>query len=148
MTDRVDAEPNGFRLLMPPGWRSFSADDAGRRSFIEALASRTRALGRPDLDVQLRMLVSQQWRALEQQRAFAVYLPVGESDQLVPPAAIAVCKLAVAGGVEFATGLGERFGISPERHATAIGQILRWRSSGAVREPLAEVTRHLDCRVR
>lgn len=125
----ADSDPRGFSILMPEGWSRYRVDDEGRTQFRARAAARMKALGRPDLDVQIRMLVNEQWRELERTRALAVYLPDRETSAWRPPVSIAARKVAAPQGSHFEAAVRERFGALPERLDTPLGQVLRWRSS-------------------
>lgn len=123
------AEPRGYSLLLPDGWSRYRVNAEGRREFRARAMQRMRALGRPDLDVQVRLLIDEQWRELERSHSYAVYLPDRETVAWRPPVSIAVRKLAAVEGREFESAVRERYNVVPETLTTPIGPLLRWRST-------------------
>ncbi|MFS2243108.1 hypothetical protein [Microbacterium sp. OR16] len=71
----TDEQPGGFSILFPSGWTRYFVDDEGRKALTSRLSAQIRALGRPDLDVEARMLINQQWKQLQGRRVGSIYLP-------------------------------------------------------------------------
>lgn len=140
MTDpSAQTDPRGFSIMMPTGWSRYRVDAEGRAAFQGKAVARMKALGRPDLDVQLRLLISEQWKQLERTRAFAVYLPDEETSEWRPPVSIAARKIAGVEGTDFDSEVRRRFDVVPERIATPLGDVLRWRTAHSGSGELAEV---------
>ncbi|QCR20115.1 hypothetical protein C1N71_12235 [Agrococcus sp. SGAir0287] len=118
-------EPRGFTLLVPPSWRRFTADEAGRRSLEAALTERLRPHGRPDVEGLARSMVRAQWRRLEQQRAFAISMPIDPSIEGGTPISIVVMPWASRSG-DLETDLRARVSSDVERIETEVGPVLRW----------------------
>lgn len=137
--ERTGSEPRGYSLLMPDGWSRYRVDDEGRAQFRARAVARMKAMGRPDLDVQMRLLIGEQWRELERTRAFAIYLPDQETRGWRPPLSIAARQIAAREGSDFAAEVLARFGAVPETFETPIGDVLRWRTSHRGAGDLAEV---------
>jgi len=132
-------DPRGYSILMPSGWSRYRVDADGKAAFQAKAVARMKAIGRPDLDVQMRLLISEQWKQLERTKAFAVYLPDQETNEWRPPISIAARKVAGSVGTDFETEVRNRFGVVPEKVSTPLGEILRWRSSHSGSGELAEV---------
>lgn len=130
MTDAVTAPaPSGFHIMMPPGWARYLIDDEGKRALIAQTSARMRELSRPDLDAQARTLVEAQWRRLVQTGVAAVYLPTS-TNEILPPASIAVRQHSAKPGMDFEASVRSTAGVGVEVFETRIGRILRWRSEG------------------
>ncbi|KRB38537.1 hypothetical protein [Microbacterium sp. Root180] len=119
--------PTGFHIMMPPGWVRYLVDEEGKRALITQTSARMRELSRPDLDAQARTLVEAQWRRLVQTGVTAIYLPTS-SDEVLPPASIAVRQHVAKPGVDFDGSVRATAGAAVEAFDTRVGRILRWRS--------------------
>lgn len=135
------SELSGFRIMMPPGWSQYRADEDGRKKFVAKLATRMKELGHPELDVRLRMLANAQWRQLEQSGTHSVYLADRDVDGLVHlPISLAARQFMAPSGKAFAEGLGTLTRASIDTYDTAIGAIQRWESEIAGKEDTAGLT--------
>lgn len=131
--------PKGFHILMPPGWRRFAADEAGRRELTALVSERMKALGRPELDVEARLLIGEQWRRLRESRVDAVYLSGPSDDGVVLPASIAAARHAAPTGSDFATAVRSLAGVPVTEFDTPMGTVLRWDRTVPGAGDLAEV---------
>lgn len=121
-------ELSGFQIMMPPGWSRYRANDQGKAQLSAKLAAKVKRASRPDLDVQLRLLINEQWRRLAATQVHSVYLPDQELDGIaLLPMSIAMRQLTSATGAQFADGLRAFAKSDVETFDTAIGPILRWR---------------------
>jgi hypothetical protein len=111
---------------MPAGWQRYMVDDEGKRLLTAAVSARMKELGRPDLDVQMRLLIQSQWRQLGASKVSAVYLPGKRDDDLMTPASIAVKQYVGAPGRDFEASVRAMVTDPVERFDTPIGPILRW----------------------
>ncbi|MBS1696794.1 MAG: hypothetical protein JST25_00115 [Actinobacteria bacterium] len=132
---------SGFRIMMPPGWSQYRVDEEGRKAFIARIAERMKQIGRPDLDVQIRMMATSQWRRLEQTRTHSIYLADREIEGLTHlPLSIAVRQHVAPIGATFAAGLRSLTTAEVVTFDTAIGPVQRWETRVAGTDDLAGVT--------
>lgn len=131
--------PTGYHLMLPEGWRGFQVDDDGLAELRRLASDRCRALGRPDLEAQLRQLLAQQWSALKRQLAKQVFMPVGASERTLLPMTIAVRQLVATTAQSFDAALASATGIGLERIETPIGPVLRGERVQRGAGELAEV---------
>jgi len=131
---------SGFSISMPTGWRQFLVDDEGRAALTAQASRRFKDLGRPDLDVQVRMMVSEQWRKLQSARITAIYLPGPDERQTVLPVSIAVRQHQAPAGVGFEQSVRGMVGSAPvEVFQAPFGTVFRWMSGSTGSGELAEV---------
>lgn len=131
--------PTGFTIAMPPGWRQYLVDDEGRKELTAQLSRRFKELGRPDLDVEGRMLIGEQWRKMQAARVSAVYLPGPGENELVLPISIAVRQHQALAQRDFEASVCDFAGVPVERFETPIGLVLRWSRASRGEGELAEV---------
>ncbi|SFS03379.1 hypothetical protein SAMN04487783_0742 [Agrococcus baldri] len=123
--DSQPGSPTGYHLLLPPGWRGFSVDDAGLAAVQRLVSARFRELGRPDLDAQMRTLLQQQWEGLRKQLARQVFMQAEQTELKVLPMSIAVRQFVARGGTTFEAGLASVTETPLERIDTPIGPVFR-----------------------
>lgn len=121
----TDDAPQGYHLMLPPGWRGFEVTDAGLAAVQELVSARFKAVGRPDLDAQMRRLLRQQWDGLRTQLARQVFMQVEESGATLLPMSIAVRQFATRQGGVFEQALSTVTGTTLERIDTPIGPVFR-----------------------
>lgn len=139
MTSAASAAPSGFHILMPPGWRRVTVDDAGKKELIADVSARMRELGRPDLDAQARTLIEGQWRQLVLTKTNAVYLPGAQDEQTPLPLSIAVKQYSAPLASSFETSIRALAGTEVEEVHGPYGTILRWTKGQSGVDDLAEV---------
>ncbi len=133
-------EPGGFSILFPPGWNRYLIDDEGRKALISRMSAQIRALGRPELDLEVRMLINQQWKQLQTRRVGAVYLPEATADESAPlPMSFALTQHRARPGVDFEASFRAMAQGRVEAFDTAIGRILRAESERRGKDELSEV---------
>lgn len=136
----TDEQPGGFSILFPPGWTRYFVDDEGRKALTSRLSAQIRALGRPDLDVEARMLINQQWKQLQGRRVGAIYLPDTTHDDSAPlPMSFALIQHVAQAGRDFESSFRGMAHGRVEAFDTVIGRILRADSERRGKEELAEV---------
>ena len=136
----AEDEPGGFSILFPPGWTRYFIDDEGRKALIMRMSSQIRALGRPDLDVEARMLISQQWKQMQARSVGAVYLPDAMGDDSTPlPMSFALIQYVARPGADFESAFRDMAKGAVEAFDTSIGRILRTESERRGTDELAEV---------
>ncbi|UJP09174.1 hypothetical protein L2X99_12045 [Microbacterium sp. KUDC0406] len=136
-----DEEPGGFSILFPPGWSRYFVDDEGRKALTARMSAQIRALGRPDLDLEARMLINQQWKQLQTRRVGAVYLPdapVAE-DSAPLPMSFALIQHRARPGVDFESSFRDMAHGRLESFDTVIGRVLRAESERRGKDELKEV---------
>ena len=140
------SEPGGFSILFPPGWTRYFIDDEGRQALTSRMSTQVRALGRPDLDVEMRMLINQQWKQLQTRRVGAVYLPESVAEDSAPiPMSFALIQHRGRPGIEFETTFRDMAPGPEEAIDTSVGRILRTEAERRGKDELAEVIgRQLD----
>lgn len=125
----MTAAPTGYHLLVPPGWRRFTADLEGKQQLIALASAKLKPLGRPDLDGQVRTLIEQQWSRLSALRADAVYMPGDDEGAPVTPMTLAVLRQVAPAGRTFADRVRSIAGTEPTPIETPLGTVLRWETS-------------------
>lgn len=124
------AGPTGFHIMMPAGWQRYRVDDEGKRALTAQVSARMKALGRPDLDVEVRLLVAAQWRRLIETKVSAVYLPGPRDEGELTPASIAAIRHVAPKGKDFESSVRAMAGGPVERFETPAGLFLRWVAYG------------------
>lgn len=141
MMTTSDEEPGGFSILFPPDWSRYFVDDEGRKALTARMSAQIRALGRPELDLEARMLINQQWKQLQNRRVGAVYLPDapagGETAPL--PMSFALIQHRARPGTDFESSFREMARGRFEAFDTKIGRILRAESERRGEGDLKEV---------
>ncbi|WP_313355077.1 hypothetical protein [Microbacterium sp.] len=133
-------EPGGFSILFPQGWTRYFVDDEGRKALIKRMSAQIRALGRPDLDVEARMLINQQWKQMQARRVGAIYLPEAAGEESAPlPMSFALIQHVARPGSDFESSFREMASGRLETFDTEIGRILRADSERRGKDELAEV---------
>lgn len=136
----TDDEPGGFSILFPPGWTRYFIDDEGRKALATRMSSQIRALGRPDIDVEARMLISRQWKQMRARNVGAVYLPDAAGIESTPlPMSFALIQHVARPGADFESAFRDMASGSVEAFDTTIGRILRAESERRGTDELAEV---------
>ncbi|SDS22971.1 hypothetical protein [Agrococcus carbonis] len=119
------ASPTGYHLMLPPGWRGFPVDDDGLAQVQRFVSARFRAIGRPDLDAQMRQLLRQQWAALRAQLARQVFLRAEQDERMLLPMSIAVRQFVAPPPATFEQALATTTGTTLERFDTPAGPWFR-----------------------
>lgn len=117
--------PQGYHLMLPPGWRGFPVDDEGLAEVQRLVGAKARAISRPDVEAQLRTVLRDQWQGLRSQLARQVFMQVDDTGRTLLPMSIAVRQLVAQGGADFAATLAGMTGTQPERFDLPIGPMYR-----------------------
>ena len=125
----VTAAPTGYHLLVPPGWRRFTADLEGKQQLIALASAKLKPLGRPDIDAQVRTMIEQQWTRLAALRADGVYMPGDGEDDPVTPMTLAVLRQVARPGTTFADRVQELARTAPTSIETPLGVVHRWETT-------------------
>jgi len=74
-----------FRLLFPAGWVRHEVDESSERELLARSREKFKRMHRPELDLELTMLVKSSFRQMRTKDVFALYLPTDvREDGLVP----------------------------------------------------------------
>jgi len=125
----VTSAPTGYHLLVPPGWRRFTADLEGKQQLIALASAKLKSLGRPDIDAQVRTLIEQQWSRLATLRADGVYMPGDDESAPVTPMTLAVLRQVAPPGLPFGERVRELARTAPTPIETPMGVVHRWETS-------------------
>ena len=126
MTTPEDVPP--YRLMLPTGWVQRPADRESIRLLIERTSDVFRSQHRPDLDSQMRGILEQAYRKMQQGRVFALYLQEDVAPEDVLPMSITA---ALIDGQLGGTLDRQVAGLFRDRDADFLGedrQIVRWQA--------------------
>lgn len=136
----ADKAPGGFSILFPPGWTRYFIDDEGRKALTARMSTQIRALGRPELGAEVRLMINQQWKQMQARRVGAVYLPEGTGDDSAPlPMSFAMIQHIARSGHDFEASFRAMADGRIEGFDTSIGRILRAESERRGKDELADV---------
>lgn len=93
-------EPRGYTLFTPPDWSRFPITAKGKQELQDLVSGSLKQHGRPDIAALARHTLQQRWRALEQQRAFAIYLPTTPTIEGATPMSIVAVPWNAKGDFE------------------------------------------------
>ncbi|WP_448005891.1 hypothetical protein [Agromyces bauzanensis] len=120
-----------FRLLFPPGWTRHRPTPDDERELLQAMRSKIRPYGRPDLEFQLTAAVKASFRDLRTRDGIAVYLPTEVSEQTLVPMTITAVRLTEPSGASLDGHVSDLF---RQHGAEFLGDdhtIVRWRRTFA-----------------
>lgn len=120
-----------FRLLFPPGWTRHRPTPDDERELLDAMRSKMRSYGRPDLEFQLTAAVKASFRDLRSRDGIAMYLPTEVSEQTLVPMTITAVQLTEPSGGSLDGHVSDLF---RQYGADFLGDdrtIVRWRRTFA-----------------
>lgn len=126
-----DSSDLTFRLALPPGWRMFSVDDAGKAALLALVRDRGKAAGRPDIDAHVRSIAAKQFHELQRRDGIALYLPGEVSSSAALPMSLVATRWRRAPSVDdFARDVRTRAAAEVDEIALASGVVFRWEKRG------------------
>ncbi len=120
-----------FRLLFPPGWTRHQPTPEDERELLQAMRSRMRSYGRPDLEFQLTAAVKASFRDLRSRDGVAVFLPTEVPEHTLVPMTITAVRLTEPSGASLDGHVSDLF---RQHGAEFLGDdhtIVRWRRTFA-----------------
>lgn len=121
----------GFRLLFPPGWTRHHPTADDERALLQAMRTKIRPYGRPDLEFQLTAAVKAAFRDLRTRDGIALYLPTEVDERALVPMTVTAVRLTEPSGASLDQHVGDLF---RQYGAEFLGDdhaIVRWRRTFA-----------------
>ena len=87
-----------YQIVLPSGWREYSADDTTEQALLEQAKARLRSQHRPDLAAQLTQASRDAFARMRQSNTIAFYLQADAPDEQIMPISITASRLVAPDG--------------------------------------------------